>query len=302
MALVHVLTPFRLLVSTLLVLGTALVATPALAFDNVTQGAFLDASAGTSSVGDFVLGEIGAESTGIATLSEQRYLLQWDVLFAPRAGVLAASIPYTPLYGGRARLMAEGGNRFASEKAHSFYLGLRASGDGQLLIPSGKGLGGLATVNNIDGIGDLSLTGAVRLAGGWSFLRDHHALLVTAYVEELGRGAETNAPGEAFTNFGLAARYDLAHKLTLTGDLAWGRAPSLANSSLHSLEFHELISMNVLARKIFANGMWLGFSWGVTIEQESTTYTSGPTYSTTDAPTVTATVFFGIPFGAQAFP
>ena len=76
----------------------------------------------------------------------------------------------------------------------------------------------------------------------------------------------------------------------------------MANSALQSEEFRELLSFSAMARKIFANGMWVGFSWTLTAEQGSTSYLNGPTYSTFDAPTVTTRVFYGIPFGRQGFP
>ncbi len=268
------------------------------AFDSVSQGAIFDAGIGTTPVGDSLLGELGGQSVGLRRLGK-RWLIQWDGLVALKGGTLAAAHPYTALVGGHARLFAESGYRFSPGR-WSPYLGLRLSGDLQALLPPGHGFGDLDTINNIDGVGDLNLSGAVRIAGGASFLAGRRSLLVDLFAQEDGRIGETNLPAAAFTDVGLTLRFDLERSLEVTAEGFWGATGSKSTPALQLTDTTTHLGATVSARKIFANAMWLGATLADSVERDSVRYQSPDrTFDTQSAPTFSFVLLYGFPLGSQ---
>lgn len=286
----------------LLALGAVFAAAPAsaVAFDSVSQGATLDVSLGTTPVGDLLMGELGGQSVGITSLGGGKWLLQWDGLVGFKAGELAAAHPYTTLLGGHGRAFAEGGYRFEPESPWSLYVGARMGGDLQIMVPPGKSLSELDTINNIDGVGNVNVSGALRVVAGASLLTSEHSLLLGAFVQEAGRLAETNLRGAAFTEVGLALRFDIARELMLSAEAAWGRTPSQTVPALGLSDQTTNKEFTASVRKIFSNGMWLHTAVSYAVETDATTYAaSATTYSTANAANFGLTILYGFPLGKQ---
>ncbi len=271
--------------------------------DSVSQGVVVDASIGSGPVGDMLLGELGGQSAGITTFRDGAWLLRWDALLAFKAGVLAAAHPFTPLVGGRARLFAEPGYRFQPDCAWSAYAGARIAGDLQILLPPGTALSKLDTVNDIGGVGGVNASGSVGLSAGASLIEGRHGLLLTAFAQEEGRAADTYSPGIAFTEIGLAVRFDLAHSLMLEGEALWGRSSTATDTRLGigDQTTHEAVAVAV--RKVLGNGVWLGLSVAYAVDTDHVSSTGGgPTFDTADAPVFDVTARVGIPLGKQEWP
>ncbi len=269
-------------------------------FDSGSQGAIVDLGVGTTPVGDFLLGELGGQSAGLKATRDRRWLLQWDGLAGFKGGTLAAAHPYTMLLGGHAGGFFEPGYRFEPQSPWSWYLGLRLAGDFQLLLPPDKSLSELDTVNNIDGVGDLNLSGALRLAFGTSLLDGAHSLVVALFVQESGRVGETNLKGAAFTDLGLEARFDLARSLMLSAEALWGQTPTATNTVQLLTDETRHWAVQATLRKIFSSSMWFGAAAGYTVEGDTVTYEApAATFETTNAPTFSLTLLYGFALGSQ---
>ncbi len=295
------------------ILTSLLLSAPSLAlavpFESLSHGAITDVTLGTTPVGDQLLGEIGAAAMGMMTGRDGlfahhhdiQFLHQWQGVLAVKGGELAAANPYTPLLGGHAAAMVESGVRWQAEKAWSPYAGLRLGGDLQILLPFTVAPTALNTVNNIDGVGDVNLSGLLRLAWGESYLEGDTALLLTAFAQGWLRRAEVNTPGAAFLDVGVAARLDLARSALASVELLWGVAAGPANPALGLTDLKQHVRLDVDGRKIFSNGMWLGGVFALTSESDTLHYPTA-SYSTRSAPTLALTVVYGIPLGKQEWP
>jgi hypothetical protein len=265
-------------------------------FRNQSLGAVLVANIDTSDVGDALLGDLGAESIGIRSFGSRSWLVQWDALLAGRAGVLANEHPFMPLAGAHERGDVEVGSRFLPLEHWSPYVGLGLNTDLTVLTEPGVPIGNLWKYNNSDGVGGLTVNGGARVAVGASLLTPHHSLLLEAFFQEALRAPEINAPGAAFAEGGVAARWDISGRLTLRVQGLAGRTPAVLHAGLDYTVQTVHAEVDADFRKIFGNGMWLGAQVQVWQELSSTTYLSGRTYPAADTPTFIFSLVYGIPF------
>jgi hypothetical protein len=290
------------------VLGVFL-SSPAHAIDSVVHGAVTDVSAETSAAGDALMAEFGAEWAGIHSDRPGRWLIDWDLLAAVRAGVLANQPQLLTLLGGHVVAWGQIGFRTSVAGPWSPYVGSRLGGDLLVMVHPGVSLSAprtvnnlstLNTVNNMDGVGGLVASGVVGLELGASMLEPDHSLRMVAIVQESLHSSGTYTPGFAFTDVGLGVRFDVAQSITTSVDVVVGAAHTRSNASLGYTDqtLHGRLDFGL--RKIFHNGMWLGV--GLTAERypDEIAYTPGASYTTADAFTFSLVLSFGFPLWRKA--
>lgn len=273
----------------------------AMAFENLSHGAILDANFATTPVGDVLMGELGGQSLGSLATTDRQWLVQWHALLAFKAGALAATLPFTTLLGGRTRLMAEAGYRFLPALAWSPYLGARLAGDAQWMLPPGVSMDELRIRTNIDGVGDLNVSGHLRLTAGASWLQTDRALLLTAVVQGWTRAGEIHLPSATFVDVGLSARLDLAHSWSLSVETLWGKSPITTSPTIGVLDDTSRWQISGEGRKIFSNGMWIGSEISY-VTQSDSLRTGTLSWQTRSAPTFDVKVLYGFPLGRQELP
>ncbi len=252
---------------------------------------------GSSAVGFALLGELGAEATGIHTWRDRQLLLQWDALLAARGGALGNTYPLTTLLGGVGAGFVEAGYRLQHRARWSFYAGGRLSGDLSILPRPGSSLAELNSLNNLDGVGGLSAHGAIRVAAGASFLDGKRSLLLTAFFQEEGRARAVYTPGDAFAEGGIAGRFDLADRLTASVEVRAGRGLVSTESALATTDQTTYVAFTALLRWVFRDGVWLALSGDLSRQFDHRIYTStGNTYNTADAPAFDLQLTCGVPF------
>jgi hypothetical protein len=264
------------------------------------QGAVVGAGIGTSLVGDDLMVTLGAESLGLRSFGDHRWLLQWEALLALRGGYLANEHPFLPLAGGVARANGELGYRFAPARLWSGYLGARIDGELQAMASPGLSPSALNTINNSDGFGGITALGTVRIDGGASYLTAWRSLLLVAFIQEALRAPEIDAPGAAFLEGGLAARFDVAARLTAWVDAFWGKTPAAAHVALGFTDQTTHQEVDAGFRETFRNRLWLEAFVSLSQDTDHIVYgQSGTIYDTATAPTFSLTIALGIPFGSQ---
>ncbi len=261
----------------------------------MVRGAIVDASIGSSPVGDALMFQLGFESAGLKSYGDGRWLVQWDALVAGRAGVLAQEHPYLSLLGAHALAWAEGGVRFLPSSHWSPYLGVRLGNEAQISWHPGAPLSAFTTAQNVDGVGGVSARGAVRIAFGGSFLDERRSVLLTVFVQEDLQAREPNTPGQAFTEGGIHARFDLMRSITATLEGFWGVTLVRKDPRLGLTDQTTRMGGSVLFRKIFPNGMWLSASVLLSRDTDHTVYGGGRTFDTATAPTVAFALLYGLP-------
>lgn len=261
--------------------------------DSVARGAVVDASIGTSMVGDTLMAELGGQSAGIRSLRCGCWLLQWDVLLAAKAGYLASQNPYFFLLGAHGLAWAEVGARFPSRE-WSPYAGLRLANESQIMGHPGLALSDLRTVNAVDGVGGVNTRGLVRLDAGASFLDSKQSLLLVGFVQEALRAPTFNTLGLTFTELGLGARYDLSRSVMASLEGVWGLSPTrttppgLTDQTTH-------LGVWATFRKIFKNGMWLAASLSLERDADRVVYAeTRAVFDTANAPTFGFTLSYGV--------
>jgi hypothetical protein len=273
---------------------------PAHAFDSAVHGAVAEASVGTSSAGDSVMGEFGGEWAGLQSDRPGRWLVDWDLLAAVRAGVLGNQPQLLSLFGGHLRALGGIGLRTSVSGPWSPYVGGHVGGDLLVMAHPGLSLSALNTVNNMDGVGGLVASGVVGLDLGASLLEESHALRIVAIVQESLHTSGTYTPGFAFTDVGVGVRFDVAQSLSTSLDLVIGAAQTRSNAGLGYTDqtFHGRVEFGL--RKVFQNGMWLRV--GLTAERyvDRITYSQGASYTTADAFTFGLVTSFGVPLWRNA--
>lgn len=276
----------------LLVASNALADPPDL--DSVARGAIFDTSIGTSMVGDTLMAELGGESAGIRSLRRGAWLLQWDALLAAKAGYHANQNPYLFLVGAHALAWAEGGARFLPSRTWSPYVGLRLANEAQIMGHPGIPLSDLERLNAVDGVGGVNERALVRVDGGASFLDPLHSLLLVGFVQEAFRAPTLHARGQAFTELGLAVRFDLSRSVMASLEGVWGVTPARATApGLSDRTTHAGVSATF--RKIFKNGMWIAAALSVERDTDHLAYAaSGAVFDTANAPTFGFTLLYGL--------
>jgi len=268
------------------------------AFDSGVRGAIVDAGIGTGAAGDDLMFELGGQWAGLRSVRERLCLLQWDALVAGRGGYLASEHPYLLLVGARETAWAEGGYRFSASKRWSAYAGARLANEVRIMVHPGLALSALDTINNVDGVGGVAASGAIRADFGASLLEAERSLLLVAFVEEALEAAEINTPGRAFTTFGIGARFDIARRLTASVEIARGVTPARADPLLGLTDRTTRTGGAAIVRKLFSNGMWLSAMASLERDTDHVVYAgSGATYDTADAPSFGLTFLYGLPLG-----
>ena len=279
---------------------TLVLSGPAHAFDSVVHGAVAEATVGTSAAGDAAIGEFGGEWAGMQSDRRGRWIVDWDLRAALRAGVLGNSLQPLSLLGGHLLALGGIGLRTSATGPWSPYVGGRLGGDLLVMVHPGLAPSALNTVNNMDGVGGVVGSGAVGLELGVSMLEQSHSLRIVAIVQESVHTSGTYTPGFAFTDVGVGVRFDVAQSISTSVDVVVGAAPTRRNAALGYADqtFHGRVDFGL--RKVFHNGMWLGV--GLTAERyvDQITYTPGASYTTADAFTFTLAISFGLPLWSKA--
>jgi hypothetical protein len=268
---------------------------PARAFDSVVHGTVAEAGVGTSSAGDAAMGELGGEWVGLQSDRPGRWLVDWNLRAALRAGVLGNQPQLLSLFGGHLRAWGGMGLRTSVTGPWSLYVGGRLGGDLFAMVHPGLSLSALNTVNNMDGVGGVVASGVVGLELGASMLEQSDSLRILAILQESLHTSGAYTPGFAFTDVGVGVRFDVAESITTSVDLVVGAAPTRSNVALGSTDqtIHGRVDFGL--RKVFHNGMWLAV--GLTAERyvDRITYTPGASYTTADAFTFSVVTSFGFP-------
>jgi hypothetical protein len=265
------------------------------AYRDVSLGPVLTAGLGLGLIGDDLVGELGGETLALASLDDDHWLLQWDALVAFRGGVLANTTPYTSFLGASGRGYLELGNRLAPASAWSGYLAARLAINLQVMAHPGTALSSLDTLNTSDGFGGLTADGAVRVAGGASFLRADTSLLLVGFLQEAAIAPGVVLPGRAFTELGVSARYDLARSLTVFAEALGGLTPTAANDALHQTDQTLRLQVSGGLRKTFGNGLWLGVAASYTRDSDHVVYAqAGKSYDPASPGTTAVTLELGL--------
>ena len=279
---------------------TLVLSGPAHAFDSVVHGGVAEASVGTSAAGDKLMGELGGEWAGLRSDWPGRWLVDWDLRAAFRAGVLGNTPQPLSLLGGHLAAWGGLGLRTSVTSPWSPYVGSRLGGDLLVMTHPGLSLSALNTVNNMDGVGGVVAGGVASLELGASLLEESQALRIVAIVQESLHTSGTYTPGFAFTDVGVGVRFDVAESLTISTNVVVGAAPTRSNAALGYTDqtFHGRVDFGL--RKVFHNGMWLRVGLGAERYVDQVTYTPGATYRTADAFTFSLVTSFGFPLWRTA--
>lgn len=281
-------------------LALAFAASGARAIDSEVHGAVVDVGVGTSIAGDAVLGDLGGAWSGLRSLANERWLLDWDLSLTFRAGYAANAIPGIFLLGGRMVACSELGYRTAPAGPWSPYVGLRIGGELSLVGHPGLPLSQLSTYNDLYGLAGVNAAGSIGLGVGASLLDEVRSLRLELILQETLRAAGTYTPAYAFSEAGVGARYDTERSITLALEGLVGLAPPRRIPALGYTDQAWHWRVQAWFRDIFDNGMWLGVLASVDRIQDEVSYASGAWFSTGNAPTLSLTVSFGVPlFGEK---
>ncbi len=271
----------------------------AAACTTIVHGGVFDTGIGTSRVGDTLMAELGGESLGLRAFSHGRWLLQWDVLAAARAGWLASEHPFLFLAGAHTLAWLEGGVRILPPKHWSPYLGARLGGDVTLMGHPGLASSDFDTINDVGGAGGVVARGLVRVAAGASFLDRTRSLLLVAFAQEAMQARQVATPGLAFTQLGVGARFDLAESVVAEVEGSWGVTADSTDALRGISDQTSRMGVAAAFRKIFHNGMWLGVSTSLERDGDAVTYPGGANFQTTGAPRFAFTLLYGVSLGRR---
>jgi hypothetical protein len=265
------------------------------AFADVGLSPVLTAGLGLGLIGDDLVGELGAQTLCLQALDEASWLLQWDALAAFRTGVLANTYPYALFVGGAGRGFVELGHRFSPASAWSPYLGGRLAASLAVMGSPGHSLGALDTLNNNDGFGGVNVDGALRVAGGFSYLRGGTSFLVSAFAQEALVAPGLVTAGLALTEFGVSLRLDLQRSFTLSVEALAGFTPVIANPALQLTDQKIRLGVSGTLRKAFGEVFWMGLSGSYTRDSDHLVYPqAGASYDTVHPGTTTVTLTLGL--------
>lgn len=266
-------------------------------YRNVSLGAIADFAYGSSSGGDSLLGELGAEYVGIQSFRGHALLVQWDTFLAARGGIIANTLPYTPLAGAETTAAVEAGYRVQRHRRFSLYAGGRLAGQLSIMTRPGTSIGKLDSLNDIDGVGGVVARGQLRADVGVSMLRGRHSLLLVGFLQEAGYAPGVYTPGIGFTEGGIAVRYDLRRRLTASLEGLAGRSPPSSRRALDTTVRSTYAELSAVLRVILPHGIWLALSGSYGRQFDQRTYHDvARTYDTANAPVFGATLLLGIPF------
>ncbi len=239
------------------------------------------------------MGDLGGESAGIRAFAAGRWLLSWDVIASVRGGVLANREPYLSLFGMSAAAWIEPVYRFL-DHGWSPAVSVRLGDDALVMWHPGVSLGELHRLNDMDGVGGVFARGLVRAGGGASFLDGTRSLLLQVFAQEFFQSHGANADAKAFTEVGIAARFDWTRGFSAALEGSTGTTLRLDDAALHRTYRTSRIGVAGNVRKIFANGMWLALFGSLKRDADHVTYEATNTTFDTASP---ADVTLGAAFG-----
>jgi hypothetical protein len=264
-------------------------------YADVSLGPVLTAGLGLGLTGDHLVGELGAQTLCLRALADDRWLLQWDATAAFRAGVLANTYPFAPFLGGSAHGFVELGHRFSAASAWSPYLGGRLAANLQVMSHVTRGIAELDTLNNNDGFGGVPFDGALRVAGGVSYLAGGTSLVLSAFAQEMLVAPGRVLAGLALTEFGVSARFDLQQSFVVSLDALAGFTPVIANDALHTTNQKVRLGVSGTLRKSFGDTFWMGLSASYSRDSDHLVFTqAGTAYDSAHPGTTSVTLAFGL--------
>ncbi|MFT3837262.1 MAG: hypothetical protein QM723_09735 [Myxococcaceae bacterium] len=282
-------------------IGPAVEVLPLLEFRHTSLGPFLSAEIGTSTAGYQLTGNLGFQVFGL-TSTERKYLLIWDAQVAFRPGGLARTHTNELFLGGEGDGTVSLHHRVSSKLTDTWCPVVGVGAGAGLLVAGTPGtpLSQLDTINSVDGYGGIVPYGTLRIAAGFSWLKSRHAFLIEAVGQELLRGSGVVAPFAAFSEGGLSARYDIAGSLSLIGEAFYGVTPENGYQGLHAHYQSRRLSLDLKARKTFANRWWAGAFFGLSQEGASVTYEQQKTtFTVNNAPVFRFGLSVGLPLGGE---
>ncbi len=286
---------FTALVASLLVASVASVASASEStYENVARGAFIDGSFSTSAAGDAIMGELGGEYAGIRFSRDLRTVMQWDVLVALKSGVLGNEHPYLFLIGTRALAFVEGGFllRHKQDSAFNGYIGARVSGALQIL--ANPDVGRFDEINAADGTGGSDARAAFRVNVGSAWVHRPTSFFSTLFFQEELQAPTTNFPSYAFSELGVALRFDIEKSVMATLEGLVGFSQTHTNA-LGGSDQTTRIGASGSFRKFFAHGMWIGLSVSIERDSDQVSYGGASAFDTADAPALSAMLSYGLP-------
>jgi hypothetical protein len=269
-------------------------------FDSQLRGVIADVGIGTSSVGDYLLGELGGQWQGVQSLRSNRWLLHWDLRASARGGYLANQHPYLFLLGGRLAGSAEGGYRTQAERELSPYLGLRLASEEQFLAHPGRAYSDYDQYNSVDGVGGLRVGGALRFDAGASWLSHERSLLVVGFLEESFQDLQVYTEALLLTQLGVSARFDLRDELSASLEGAWGVSPERSDELRAFSDQTQRVSIAGQFRWVFQHQSWIAASLALARDHDHLQYAGGLGYDTASAPVFTADVTYGFSLERRA--
>jgi hypothetical protein len=266
-------------------------------YRNISLGAIADIAYGSSSGGDSILGQLGAEYVGIQTFRDRSLLVQWDTFLAARGGIVGNTLPFTSIAGGHTYANVEAGYRFQRHHRFSFYMGGRLNGDLSVMTHPGTSIGNLDTLNDANGVLGVDATGLIRADLGVSMLSGKYSLVLVAFFQEAASAPDIYTSGSAFSEGGVAARFDITRKLTASLEAFAGRGATSTQAALDTTVQNSYAEISGLVRGNFRNGIWLALSGLYGRQFEHRVYrASMTTYDTASAPEFNISLLLGIPF------
>jgi hypothetical protein len=262
-------------------------------FEVVARGPVVSASLGMSRAGYRLFGDLGVQTVGLRSFGPH-WLLAWDLGASFTVGALANVEPYRALYGARASAFIEPTYRFL-DGGVSPVVSARLSAGASLLGTPGITLGELGDVNDMDGVGGVTARGSARIGAGASFLDRSRSLLLVAFFQESLRSHGQNSDGAAFSEVGGMARFDWTWGLSAALEATAGTTLLFDDPALGRTWRTTRLGLAGDARKIFANGMWLGLFVSVSRETDHVTYVaSGTTFEPAGPADFTMGAAFGV--------
>jgi hypothetical protein len=280
-------------------IGPAVEVLPLEEYRHTSLGPFLSAEIGTSTAGYQLTGQLGFQAFGL-TSSERKYLVIWDADVAFRPGGLARTHTNELFLGGEGEAAVSLHHRVNSKLTDTWCPIVGVGAGAGLLVDGTPGvpLSQLDTINSVDGYGGIVPYGTLRIAAGLSWLKTRHAFLIELVGQELLRGSGVVAPFAAFSEGGISARYDIAGDLTAIVEGFYGVTPDNGYPGLRAHYQARRLSLDVTARKTFANRWWAGAFFGLSQEGAVVTYEEQKTsFTVTNAPTFRFGLKVGMPLG-----
>lgn len=196
---------------------------------------------------------------------------------------------------GRARSRGSRVGTFSVTRTAIFrgYVGARISGAAQIL--GNPDVPRFDEINAADGTGGASARGAFRASAGGAWISHSSAFFATLFGQEELQAPTTNYPSYAFSEFGVALRFDVEKSIMTTLEGLVGVTPNRTSALGGYSDQTSRVGLSGSFRKLFTNGMWIGVSISIERDSDHVAYTGGAAFDTTDAPAFAATLFYGLP-------